>query len=331
MPATTATDLIDVFEPTRTCNFPEHSGERTLPFTRQNFYVRPNGTADYWCRACVRINARNRRGNRRRERTMGVNTTRQFGVEIEFVGDRFSLANEMTARGLTVSYEGYTHRVRRGAWKIVTDASLSSGYELVSPPLRGAAGLADLRKASEALVASGARINRQCGLHVHHDVTDLDLPSFQRLFRGWSNAQGATDQLVAASRRGSMWAQPLRENEVQRIESLRNVERSTVQAMYIDRYRALNVTAFPRYGTVEARQHQGTINAGKIVAWIKFGQAMIERAKSDADQPATRSAHTLLDQLADHGLDADTVAYLKARAEAFGFAAPVAAREMAVA
>jgi len=320
MPATTATtltDLVNVFEPTRTCPYPSHEGERTLPFTRQNFYVRPNGTADYWCRECVRRDNRERRANRR---SAGTTSTRKFGVEIEFIGrDYQALIREMTRRGLTVSYEGYTHRVRPGAWKIVTDASVYNGYELVSPPLRGADGESQVRKAAESLTAAGMRVSRACGLHVHHDVNDLDLDTFKRLYRGWAANQRSIDQLVAASRRGGQWAAPIRAHEVQRVEETTRLE--GLRSLYIDRYRALNIACYGRHGTVEVRQHQGTLNANKIIGWIRFGQAMINAAKDGEIERSTSGAHGLVDSLP---LANGDKTFLKARAEQFGFAPRVA-------
>lgn len=315
----------------RTCS----SCSTELLLDAANFFHRERSDGTNWidgrCDRCrrqrdaeTRAARRSGRGTRSARQTDG----RKFGVEMEFIGtDYRGLIREMEARGLVVSYESYTHRVRAGAWKIVTDASVSQGYELVSPPLRGTAGIHQVEQACDALVAAGMRVNRSCGLHVHHDVSDLDAPTFGRMYRGWALSQRGIDGFVAASRRNSTWARPLVEREIQRVEQLTRVERSTIQALYIDRYRALNVACFARYGTVEVRQHQGTINGRKVVAWIRFGQAMIQRAISTASHemaPFT-SPFTLADDLvANGGLDAATGEYLKSRATAFGFAAPVA-------
>jgi hypothetical protein len=218
-----------------------------------------------------------------------------------------------------------------GVWKIVTDASVYNGFELVSPPLSGPQGVAELKLACEALHAAGATVNQACGLHIHHDVSDLDAPAFGRLFHAWSNNQRNTDLLVARSRRGSQWAQPLRADEV---EHAANAPLTGGQDAlrrhfsYTDRYRSLNVAAFPRYGTVEVRQHQGTTNFTKIAAWLAFGQAFIAMAKN-ADAPTTAAANTdaLIDALAAHGgLAAAKATYLKGRAAHFsGRRQPVAA------
>jgi hypothetical protein len=296
---------------TRTCNFADHVGPRELPFTSEHYYIRPDGTADYWCRDCVRTYNRSR---------AGAVTGRKFGVEIEFIGSNYELAQQMERLGLNVNMPGYTHRIVAGQWKIVTDASVYNGYELVSPPLKGARGLADLKKACEALAAAGCSVNSTCGLHVHHDVSDLNVAAFGRLFRAWHNNQPNTDMLVARSRRNGRWSQSLREVEVARVETLPSVDRSVAanHFRYTDRYRSLNVACFARYGTVEVRQHQGTINFKKIAAWIAFGQAFVTLAKSNATVDRAPDTDTLLDRLvADGKLKGATATYLKRRAAHF--------------
>jgi len=284
-----------------------------------------------FCDQCTGPTARRQRVSRAARRVTGtvaaVAGNRKFGVEIEFIGAAMSrVAQELRNRGLGCDLPGYSHRVL-STWKVVSDASLpSGGGELVSPPLRGAAGLEQLRLACEALEAAGARVSRSCGLHVHHDVNGLNAPALGRLFRNWMDTQSATDQLVSASRRGTRWAAPLTHRDVERVESLRSTARDAVRShfAYVDRYRSLNVAAYPRYGTVEVRQHQGTISFTKIAAWVAYGQAQINAAVAGVTL-ASVTAHDLLDTLAAHGLSADQVTYLKQRAGHFGFAAPAPA------
>lgn len=315
MPAdTTTTNLITA---TRTCTHPEHAGARELPATNDNFYCNPAGRWNVWCRECMRADQRARRANGPRR------ITRKFGVEIEFIGNRYDLEREMLARGLRVHNAGYTHRVM-SSWKIVTDASVMNGYELVSPPMKGRNGMDQLRKACEALAAANVTVNRSCGLHVHHQVSDLSTTAFGRLFRAWSNNQRNVDGLVAASRRNTQWARPLSAAEVAHAEALPDATVAASHFAYVDRYRSLNVAAFPRYGTVEVRQHQGTTNFDKIAAWVTFGQAFIAWAKSDAPVDSELTTDALVDRLTNYGLTAAHATFLKARAAHFA-GRPVAA------
>jgi hypothetical protein len=289
----------------------------------ENFYTRAGRPPETRCQDC----RRRRNAEVRAARAAGTSTARparsrtgrKFGVEVEFVGDRTRLIREMRSRGVAVDNEGYNHRVRSD-WKIVTDGSVYGGWELVSPPLSGEAGIEQVRMACEALTAAGCRVDRRCGLHVHHDVRDLDVRALGRVFRQWHYAQPATNQMVAPSRRSCSWAAPLRDAEVRRVESLANLDPVTVRSHFygVDRYRSLNVACFPRQGTIEVRQHQGTTSFKKIASWIAFGQAVIALAKSDAELQNYTSGHEFVDALVEHGeLAADQARYLKGRVDYF--------------
>jgi hypothetical protein len=47
-----------------------------------------------------------------------------------------------------------------------------------------------------------------------------------------------------------------------------------------DRYYKLNAESFERHGTVEFRQHSGTIEFKKISSWIRICNAMIDKSKT---------------------------------------------------
>lgn len=328
MPASTSPDLIST---TRTCAYAEHVGERELPFTSENFYTRPNGSTDVWCRDCVRAyNRARRQGRATAARNPRARATRKFGIEIEFVGaSNSAVVRELRRQGLDAEVERYGHSVPR-QWKVVTDASVAGGYELVSPPLSGRDGIDQVRKACRALAAAEATVDRQCGLHVHHEIRDLSGAEIKRLVRGWHRSQGSIDSLVAPSRRGGRWAAPFTTRDLDHFERLaddatENAIRDHVS--YVDRYRALNLQGFPRYGTVEVRQHQGTTNADKIVAWIHFGQAVIARAKDASalvDFQGSAWTADLLTQLGGFGLPRQQADYLTRRAERLSGARAVA-------
>lgn len=74
---------------------------------------------------------------------------RTFGVELEIVhGNKRQLRNAIRRRGVACEIEGYNHATRTN-WKIVSDASVIGGYELVSPVLKGERGLAEVNKPSK--------------------------------------------------------------------------------------------------------------------------------------------------------------------------------------
>lgn len=207
--------------------------------------------------------------------------TRSFGVEVEHSGT--SLSSSMYAlrrAGLDAIEPGYTHAVM-SQWKLVHDGSC--GNEAVSPILSGDAGLAELATAMNALRAAGASVNRNCGMHVHVDMTGLDGPAIARLLELYVAHQDDLDSLVAVSRRRhnnsycSSWADNMSgfRQAVDEIRSTRSITR------HYNRYQTINVMSFPRYGTIEMRQHQGTLAPLKAQAWIVLMLALVEIARAD--------------------------------------------------
>ena len=92
-----------------------------------------------------------------------------------------------------------------------------------------------------------------------------------------------------------------------------------------ERYKALNVTCYPKYGTVEVRLHQGTLSAEKITAWVDFGQALIAWAKAGAPMMTygVGRADMLTALTAAGGLSDTVAAYLEGRATELARRGPV--------
>lgn len=226
---------------------------------------------------------------------------RRFGVEIEFECgdspyeqslDSAVIASALYDAGIDCYDGGYTHTVM-DEWKIVPDSSVVTGWELVSPPLTW-----DQRDqitvVCEVLADLGARATSRCGLHVHHEVRDLSLAQIKQLYRYWHDLQPLTDRFVAEWRRDGDWCEHLTSLDLQVMEQ--QVQRIG-HLVYFDRYKALNVTCFASYGTVEVRQHEGTLDAAEILAWVAYGQALITAALEDDAVPFPDDAETLLDTL----------------------------------
>ena len=290
--------------------------ENNYPETSDYFYQRPGNGRFERCHSCRRRYYAEYRARRRAADFVPTRGTRRFGVEIEFIGSCDRVIEALRDADIACRWENYNHRTRRH-WKIVWDASVgSAGGELVSPPLRGDAGRQAVRAVCEALSAAGATVNRSCGLHVHHEVKDIDVRSFGRIFRLWYNSQDAINKMVAKSRRDNRHCLPLWDREVEMCEGLTSIVRRYVRYhLGIDRYRAINAQSYPKYGTIEIRQHQGTCDAEKILAWVEFGQALINFARSEAEMlPYGLSPASLLGNLVEHAaLSAETAEFLNER------------------
>lgn len=229
--------------------------------------------------------------------TLGTNAAewfdnRTFGIEIECLlplqNSRQILMNEMRIRGLHVEDNGYNHNDSTTTWKLVSDSSVRGsgstalyyGCEVVSPILQGEDGRSQLRRACEALVVVKAKVNTTCGLHIHHGTTDFTIDSFKKLAKYYASHQEEIDMMLAPSRRstrnpqycgGIKWM--LTASRLQNAQTIHEFCQITGT-----RYASVNFSAFLRHGTIEFRQHQGTVNFDKIVEWLGFGQSMMRFA-----------------------------------------------------
>ena len=213
-----------------------------------------------------------------------------FGVELEFIIapglTRDDLARVISAAGVPCRSEGYNHNsnASNGYWKIVTDASVdssySSGFELVSPPLRGQEGFDQVGKVCSVLTSRGCKVNKKCGLHVHVGASDWQLDTFKNLVRLYASAERAIDSLMAPSRRESnnTYCKSLRVNHAY-LSSATTMDSIAIalgqqagrhNARGWGRYFKLNLQSFWQHGTVEFRQHQGTVEAAKTIYWVKM-------------------------------------------------------------
>lgn len=215
-----------------------------------------------------------------------------FGVELEVHIPRGTLTTLCQligeATGKPCAFEGYHHNTRTG-WKVVTDGSLagagSTGFEFVSPILKGEAGLQELKKVLEILNANGATVGSDCGTHVHVGVgRNPDVSFLKRLFKSYLIFEPAIDSLMPRSRRGtSRWANSLTTVQLDRIEAAREWrDLLSTRIFYHDRFYKLNFFAISRHGTVEYRQHSGTIEFEKISNWIQFCLRFTQAALSGA-------------------------------------------------
>lgn len=254
---------------------------------------------------------------------------RTFGVEIEFTEASYKdVLAAMAEVGLQCEFKGYTHEVMSG-WKIVTDSSVShrydtqkqmfvGGLELVSPILRGKNGLRQLYLACGALKRAGAQVNKTCGLHVHHGIDDVKPEAVRNVIKAYQKHRKIIDMVMAPSRRAcapeaQKYANQYNAYEMGIINSITSDTDLRTVAQKLRRFRAINLTSYPKYGTIEFRQHQGTLDASKIAHWVMFGQGMIWAAKK-----GRRIIATTVQELAQVvGVRKDTREYLVGRQAVF--------------
>lgn len=252
--------------------------------------------------------------------TQKFNEERTFGVEIEFTtASRETVARLMKQKGLLAEVEGYNHSTRRH-WKLITDSSC--GFELVSPILKGRDGLNQLKLATEALAEAGAKVDRNCGLHVHHDINDLDAKQVANIYALYIKLEKTIDSFLPKSRRANnnIYCKSLfRFSDQQRVlDQLKTVNTmEDINNIFRTRYIKLNLQSYVKYGTIEFRQHSGTTEFEKIYNWILLTQQMVEAGKTPVQKTYNEKTDTIqslrnkLGLIAALGADEEIVQMLK--------------------
>lgn len=227
---------------------------------------------------------------------------RKFGVELEILAPMAcsfqSVAEAIRSAGIHCMVESYGHSVPT-TWKIVTDGSVNGpglrGMEVVSPPLFGQAGVEQSRKVCEVLTALGCKVNKTCGFHVHVEARSLHIDHLKALVLSYAKAEPVIDQLMPPSRRAqsAYYCRSIAGVVEARVRASRTINElaahiHSVSGATSARYVKLNLTAFWRHGTVEFRQHSGTVDADKVANWIALCLRMVDVATKPA--AATGSA-----------------------------------------
>lgn len=252
------------------------------------------------------------------------NQHRTFGIELELNRPRNvtmdDLAHRISLAGVECVVDSYSHRVST-RWRIVTDGSLddATGCEIVSPILHGDEGLRQARIVADACLMAGCKVDVKCGFHVHVGVGDCTVKQIANVAICYLWFETFFDHIMPRSRRASH-NQFIRSNRSKfggygtealnaGIASIKNsllvTANLTKRAQMVNlaqvvtggysvednrsgaRYYKLNLLPCLAYKTVEFRQHSGTIEADKIVHWIKLCVAFVDKAISSKPRPRT--------------------------------------------
>ena len=207
---------------------------------------------------------------------------RKFGIELEIVGiTRQTALRALSAVGIHVQDESYNHTTR-GYWKLVPDGSVRGGFEVVSPILEGERGIEEAMTVAEALSDAGATVNRSCGFHVHFDAADLSVADVKAIVHRYAAYEAEIDAFMPPSRRGNTnaYCESVTRFLNRRFDEARTIDE--LAAVQPGRYFKVNLQSYRRHGTLEFRQHSGTVNANKVANWVRFLGEFIDQCKRPA-------------------------------------------------
>ena len=206
-----------------------------------------------------------------------------YGVEAEFFGMYQDTAVDLLRTvGLRADNDGYHHRPTE-YWRVTDDGSVSNeGCELVSPILNIAPPhMEDTNKAVTVIRSNGGTVDRSCGLHVHHSVRGKDVEDIAQTVAHYALFQRRINELLPGSRHAAGYARAIDQPEQWYNDiTARDSMTSLINASHTwGRYHAVNMNALMDHGTLEFRQHSGTLNGVKINSWVRFTRALMDISK----------------------------------------------------
>lgn len=190
-------------------------------------------------------------------------STRRFGVEIEC----YMPLEQVPYRRSHIEGIAIEGNWCPAGWEAKRDGSLTSNYtgfqavELVSPPMSGEEGLAQVVALADNLEALGTKVDKTTGLHIHVDASDLDDAAIERIVQAFRKHEKLFYKLVGkkANERYSntRYCKPLK----------------LIPAGYDrdSRYQSLNLVNLRNQSgkrTLEFRLFASTTNAEAIVTYI---------------------------------------------------------------
>ena len=211
----------------------------------------------------------------------------KFGVEIEVtVRSESELVRKLEENGINVVDVNHTHDIVENGWKIVYDGSVEGHYgyrgiEIVSPP---SSNIDELEIVCRVLKEVEAKVNSSCGLHIHHDINDLKRKQIMRIYNFYNKYENAINLMFSKRRIQNRYCRPVSRiidkvnNCDTKHELLRDIAGRGRGGYYNNcRYYTVNLRSYLYYGTIEFRQHNGTIDISEITSWIAFTHKIVER------------------------------------------------------
>jgi hypothetical protein len=171
---------------------------------------------------------------------------------------------------------GYHHGLQIAGmpegWNAQSDSSIHAArgfraVEIVSPVLKGANGLYQVKQVVQWLNEIGARVNRSTGLHVHIGFDRQNEAQMKKLVTVVANFEKALYASTGTrAREQGCYCRPVANSQAHQ----------EMRLDYVTRYHVLNVqTGRP---TVEFRAFAGTLSYVKIVAHVRTCLGLVEKS-----------------------------------------------------
>lgn len=225
-----------------------------------------------------------------------------FGVELETVGrtrDHVARAILAVVGGQVAtisSYETIVVDSRGRRWACVHDGSLSqSAHAEIVTPILSESDIPELQEVVRAVRASGARVDRSTGIHVHVDGAPFDARAVKNLLKIWNKQEPLIFHAFGVSpERRAQYCKDNDQDFIARLDRARPTSKDALNALWYgrrrsqgslskydsSRYRAVNLHSLFYRGTIEFRLFEGSLRGDEVKAYVQFVLALAKKALS---------------------------------------------------
>ena len=227
-----------------------------------------------------------------------------------------------------------TNRVLDAArdWRLLNcgiseDGSIESraNLEIKTPPAQGDDAVDWARAIGSICPTYGMKVGKSCGLHVHVDIRDFSGTAIKRLGLLLLQVEPVLYAMLPQDRAGRGMCRPLSIHRTKLMNALSdNQIDSAWWSNQTGRHIGANLMARSEHGTVEFRYHSGTLNAEKVLHWLRICTGLIDAAYSMPRTLYAKTREAPLDfatrlQVLQEAtqMPADTLEYLQRRVALF--------------
>ena len=250
------------------------------------------------------------------DRTFGIEIECFLNQDRESFVDDFNALSSDTRKNQSIYYAPDSYGYwRSDEWVLGYDGTVraygsnqSVGVELTSCPIKFSE-LDNIKPILNRLNSIGATVNKTCGFHCHIDAKDLSIKDVKKIMityliyeeviafmhpysRRWNAGYAASTRGdINTSQIDDAFRNATTNDLIKKIRRARNWEKLFLSCSgYDPRYVKLNIKGLYQYhmrtgpsqgrtGTIEFRQHSGTVDQDKMIAWISFCYQMVESAR----------------------------------------------------
>ena len=194
---------------------------------------------------------------------------RRFGIELEF-GNEWKEIKEITSKiikevyGVRMYYarnESFKSTSRTNKWHIKTDFSASTE---ITTPISIRENLTKIYKVIAFLRDNGAFVTKDCGFHVHVDISDVDR---YLLMAGWLASEKAIFSCFPKTRKNNDYCEKILNSRSAKSYIARILKEKTEMAISNN---AISFEYYDERKTMEFRIAEGTTDPEFVRCWVNF-------------------------------------------------------------